>query len=107
MEEETSLNGVPLFSENNEMQAGCVIEFETALMALDFAPKNQFPCPRRTLNFGPKKTIGKQQNNLTHQYATMKRIMVSDFDTKSKVRLQSATTVGQISGPTAASSKKV
>lgn len=106
MEEESSVIGVPLFSENNEIQAGSVIEFETALMALDFAPKNQFPCPRRTLNFGPKKTIGKHQNNLTHQYGIMKTIAVSNFDTKSKVRLQSATTVGQISGLTAASSKK-
>lgn len=94
MEEDKSMNGVALFSENNEMQLGSVIKFETALMALDFAPKNQFPCPRRTLNFGPKKTIGMQQNNLTHQYATMKRIMVTDFDTMSKVRLQSALTVG-------------
>jgi len=87
-----SMNGVPLFTENEETKLDTVIEFETALMALDFSLKIQFPCPKRTLNFGPKKTIGTQQNPLTHQYATMKRIMVSDFDTKSKARLQSAST---------------
>jgi len=97
------LNGVPLFTENEETKLESIIEFETALMALDFSLRIQFPCPRRTLHFGPKKTIGTQQNPLTHQYAQMKKIMVSDFDTKSKVRLQSALTVG---GQTADSSKK-
>ncbi len=66
--EEDSVSGIPL---SNDLT---VVQFEAALMALDFYPAIRYPCTKKTLNFGPKKTVGNNQNNLTHHYATMKRI---------------------------------
>lgn len=58
IEEEYSLNGVPVqtfnhFGDDSTMQQELhVIEFETALMALESFKKIQQPCPKKTLNFG-------------------------------------------------------
>ena len=56
IEEEYSQNGVPVQAMdgspigNSNVQH--IIEFETALMALEPMPKMSQPCPKKTLNFG-------------------------------------------------------
>ncbi len=54
IEEEYSLNGVPVHHEDGSPDTGVqhIIEFETALMALESIPKMMQPCPKKTLNFG-------------------------------------------------------
>ena len=54
IEEEYSLNGVPVQHEDGSPAGDVqhIIEFETALMALEPMPKMTQPCPKKTLNFG-------------------------------------------------------
>lgn len=65
-----------------------LIEFEQALLAQTVIPAIISPCPKRTMNFGPKKFVGKVPNNQIHQY-TGKKVSNIDFDTFSM--LQSTT----------------
>ena len=43
-----------------------LIEFEQALLAQTVIPAIMNPCPKRTMNFGPKKFVGKVPNNQIH-----------------------------------------
>ena len=68
-EESVSIYGVPVYVNDDDNQSGdnlTIIEFETTLMSLDFAPDTTYPCPRRTLICGPKKNMGKQIIPQTH-----------------------------------------
>ena len=56
IEEEYSLDGVAVHHEDGspagDTSVQHIIEFETALMALEPMPKMMQPCPKKTLNFG-------------------------------------------------------
>ena len=56
IEEEYSLDGVAVHHEDGSPAGNTsvqhIIEFETALMALEPMPKMMQPCPKKTLNFG-------------------------------------------------------
>ena len=70
-----------------------MIEFEQALLAQTVIPAIGNPCLKRTMNFGPKKFVGKVPNALIHQHSN-KRVNCTNFDTFSMM-------------PTTAASQKI
>jgi hypothetical protein len=62
-------------------------KFEVTLINLEkpTAPTGNF-CPKKTMSFGPKRTVGKEQNRLMHHYMAMKTLKINDFDTYNKAR---------------------
>ena len=55
-------------------------------MSMQVCHEMKQPCGKKTLNLGPKKTIGYDKNNTVHQYSKAKAITYKDFDTISVMK---------------------